>query len=176
MDAADGSIPARSVFGRGLRPRATRCTHQWETVMTQQSHIATLRRYFDGCNRPDAMLMESTLAADAVHYFTNLPPVRGGANLAQFWVGFHVAWQARWTVERAIADGDQATTEWTLSCVPPGWGKRELIRGTEWYLFQAGKIAEIRAYYVGHESHGAGKCELDGFPYAERGYALLPKS
>jgi len=139
-------------------------------------HLATIRRYFDGCNKPDAELMESTFAADVVHYFTNLPPVRGAANLAQFWVAFHAGWQAHWTVDRGIAERDQAVIEWSLRCVPPGRNKPELMRGTEWYLFKAeGKIAEIRAFYVGHETLGFGKYELDGFPYAERGYPILLK-
>ena len=147
-----------------------------ENGMTEQSHLATIRRYYDGCNRPDVELMESTFTADVVHYFTNLPPIRGAANLAKFFAAFHPEWQAHWTVDHGIVERDEAVIEWTLRCVPPGRSQPELIRGAEWYFFREGKIAEIRAYYVGHETIGFGKYELDGFPYAERGYPILRKS
>lgn len=141
-----------------------------------ESHLATIRKYFDGCSRPSIELMKSTLDTDVVHYFTNLPPVRGAEALAAFWAGFHSDWQAHWSVDHGIEAGDQAVIEWTLRCVPPGRSRPELIRGTDWHLFRDGKIAEIRGYYVGHETVGAGKCELDGFPYAERGYPILRQS
>lgn len=144
--------------------------------MKEHSHLATIRRYYEGCSRPDVELMESTFAADVVHYFTNLPPIRGATNLAKFWSAFQPEWQAHWTVDHGIAEGDEAVVEWTLRCVPPGRSQPELVRGSEWYVFREGKIAEIRAFYVGHETIGAGKCELDGFPYAERGYPILPES
>jgi ketosteroid isomerase-like protein len=141
--------------------------------MTEQSHLATIRTYYDGCNRPDLELMESTFTPDVVHYFTNLPPVQGAGTLAHFWADFNAAWQTHFTVDHGIVEKDEAVVEWTMRCVPPGQSEPELIRGAEWYQFREGKIAEIRAYYVGHESLGYGKYELDGFPYAERGYPVL---
>ena len=44
-------------------------------------------------------------------------------------------------------------------------------RGTEWYLMRDGKIAEVRAYFMAVPDASV---ELSAFPYAERGYLLLP--
>lgn len=42
-----------------------------------------------------------------------------------------------------------------------------MFRGTEWYVMQDMRIAEVRAYYQYDEVRD---CELNGFPYLERGY------
>ena len=47
--------------------------------------------------------------------------------------------------------------------------RRIATRGAEWFTFAAdGRITEIRSYYQQREQ----TTELDGFPYAERGYSL----
>jgi hypothetical protein len=53
-----------------------------------------------------------------------------------------------------------------LSCVPAGAKERVVTRGAEWFVMRDGLIAEIRSYYQQREH----TTELDGFPYAERGY------
>ena len=45
---------------------------------------------------------------------------------------------------------------------------RVATRGAEWFTGQDGLIREIRSYY----SMRPGTTELDGFPYAERGYSV----
>jgi hypothetical protein len=59
--------------------------------------------------------------------------------------------------------------EWTH------WKTRvgEFIRGAEWYEFDAeGKITSIRAYYAAPRDPTRAANELEGFPYAELGFAL----
>ena len=46
--------------------------------------------------------------------------------------------------------------------------ERVATRGTEWFTAEAGLIREIRSY---HQLRPA-TSELDGFPYAERGYSV----
>ena len=52
---------------------------------------------------------------------------------------------------------------------PLEWSVPELLCGADWYVFREGKIAELRAY----DPIGGGNHELDGYPYAERGYPVL---
>jgi hypothetical protein len=49
-----------------------------------------------------------------------------------------------------------------------------LARGAEWYEFDPGTglITEIRAYLAAPLAAGASRLELEGFPYAERGYTM----
>ncbi len=42
-----------------------------------------------------------------------------------------------------------------------------MLRGSEWYVMRAGKIAEVRAYFMSSDDTD---CELAEFPYGERGY------
>jgi hypothetical protein len=49
----------------------------------------------------------------------------------------------------------------------PSSGSRMIFRGTEWYVIRNQRIAEVRAYYQYDESRD---CQLNGFPYADRGY------
>jgi len=49
-----------------------------------------------------------------------------------------------------------------------------VLRGDEWYEFDpdTGLITEIRAYLASPPAPGASRLELEGFPYAERGYTM----
>ncbi len=144
--------------------------------MTEHPYLATIRRYYDGCNRGDIDLMISTFTPDVVHYFSDshLPPeqrgpIRGAAALAKYWA----SWQkgghsARWSVDHGIVEGNEAAIEWSVVLRGPRGGNRRLLRGTEWYVFRRGKIAEVRAYY--HYTSRTTVNELGGFPYAKRGY------
>ena len=77
---------------------------------------------------------------------------------------------ARWTVDHEVVEGTEAVIEWSVLLTGPGEEARQLLRGTEWYVFRDGKIAEIRAYY--HYTSRTPLNELGGFPYAERGYPV----
>ena len=137
-----------------------------------EGHLTTIRRYYDGCNRGDVKLMISTFAPNVVHYFTGYPPVRGAAELANHWANFQKGGRTTyWTVDHAIAEGDEAVIEWTMRSYSSGDSHPTILRGTEWYVFKDGKIAEIRAYY--HWAHGVEESELDGFPYGARRYPTL---
>ncbi len=49
-----------------------------------------------------------------------------------------------------------------------------VLRGDEWYEFDpdTGLITEIRGYLASPSAPGASRLELEGFPYAERGYTM----
>ncbi|GAA2410650.1 hypothetical protein GCM10010191_19490 [Actinomadura vinacea] len=132
----------------------------------------TLRTYFDGCNEADVDKMAACFAPDAVHYF---PPGLdgpwvGNRVIAENWRNLVLTIGSAWTIDRLIAEPEslQAVIEWTHY-------KTELdgfLRGDEWYAFssETGLITEIRAYY-GARADDRRHVELQGFPYAERGYA-----
>jgi hypothetical protein len=50
-------------------------------------------------------------------------------------------------------------------------GERRLDRGTEWFVFRDGLIAEIRAYFHGGKRNRSG--DLIGFDHAGRGHTVL---
>lgn len=139
--------------------------------MSEHPHLETIRRYYDGCNRGDIDLMKSTLVDDVVHYFVNFPSKRGADDLAGYWAEFQKhARVTRWTVDHGIAYGNEAVIEWSMETNDAGIDGRRLLRGTEWYVFRDGKIAEIRAYY--DFERGRNRSELEDFPYGARGYPL----
>ncbi len=136
----------------------------------EHPNIEIVRRYFDGCNGADGLL-EATLHPDVVHYFLppTSPPVRGAAALAGYWRALREGLNARWTIDHIVAAVDEVVSEWTIFLTWPGTERRLVFRGTEWYVFLDGRIAEVRAYY-GQDAERS--CELQGFPYAERGYPV----
>jgi len=52
---------------------------------------------------------------------------------------------------------------------PPGATRRVMTRGTEWYVMNDGRIAEVRAYFIADSEANS---ELGSFPYKARGYLL----
>jgi hypothetical protein len=136
---------------------------------------ATIRRYFDGCNAADVDLMASCFTPDAVHYFPPgmyEGPWRGARVIAEHWARLVATIGSAWTIDRLICEPDtyQAVIEWTHYKTADG----TMLRGDEWYLFDPGTglIKEIRAYYASPQAAGLSRLELEGFPYAERGYHL----
>ena len=111
------------------------------------------------------------LADDVIHYF---PPQVGGPDrgkeaLANLWIKFVTEKGLQWTIDRLVCDGHEVAIEWTHFKTRVG----EHIRGAEWYEFDsAGKITEIRAYYASPRDVNAPANELEGFPYAEKGFPL----
>jgi hypothetical protein len=108
---------------------------------------------------------------DAVHYYTRLGPHEGART-----IGKHTKWaveniDGQWHIENAIEDGEQAVIEWSMTWRDPKSGDRRLDRGTEWFRFRDGRIAEVRAYHHGDRKNRSG--DLLGFDHAGRGYTVL---
>lgn len=134
--------------------------------------LETIIRYYDGCSTGDVELMRSTLHDDVVHYFLAPNPgstaVRGAAHLARYWRKVQAMIDACWVVDHCLAGESEAVIEWTMFWHPAGVPGRVATRGAEWFTFAAdGRIIEIRSYYRQDPS----TTELDGFPYAPRGYS-----
>lgn len=133
----------------------------------------TVRLYFEACNESSREKFDRSLAEDAVQYF---PPgvgglYRGKEAIIRLWQSFVREKDSRWTIDRLVCDGKEAAVEW--SHFKPG--AAELIRGAEWYEFdESGRIREIRAYYASPRNAGAWVNELEGFPYARKGFAISP--
>jgi ketosteroid isomerase-like protein len=138
------------------------------------THRETIERYYLGCSTADVALMTSTLHPDVVHWFLapniGSAPVRGGEHLARYWRKVAGLIDARWRVDHCLDGDGEAVIEWTMTWRPGGTGDRIATRGAEWFTFAAdGRITEIRSYYQQREQ----TTELDGFPYAERGYTAV---
>lgn len=71
-----------------------------------------------------------------------------------------------WVVDHGIVDGDEAVIEWSMFW--EAGTQRVVTRGAEWFVLRGDLIAEIRSYYR-QEREDA---ELEGFPYASRGYSV----
>ena len=137
------------------------------------SHLATVSRYYDGCSTGDVDLMRSTVDDEVVHWFlapNPAPaPVRGGEHLARYWRKVHRLIGATWIVDHILDGEDEAVIEWTMFWNPGGSGPRVATRGAEWFTFAPnGRIREIRSYFRQQEDRDT---ELEGFPYADRGYS-----
>ena len=133
---------------------------------------ALISRYYDGCSAGDVDLMLGTLHPDVVHWFlapnNGSTAVAGGEHLARYWRKVTARLQARWVVDSICATPEQAVIEWTMWWLPEGATERVATRGAEWFTCEDGLIREIRSYYQMRPA----TTELDGFPYAERGYSV----
>jgi ketosteroid isomerase-like protein len=132
--------------------------------------LEVITLYYDGCSSGDVDLMLETLHPDVVHYFLapnpGSTPVAGAEHLARYWRKVARMLDARWVVEHCLAGPDEAVIEWTMYWTPPEGTGRVATRGAEWFTFAEGRIREIRSYYQQRPA----TTELDGFPYAARGY------
>jgi ketosteroid isomerase-like protein len=137
--------------------------------MEPNQNVDLVLRYFDACNTGDIDELVATLADDVVHYFLPPvhPPIRGAHHLARYWQKFRQMYLPIWRIDHAIASGNEVVSEWSCAYSLPQVGERMMFRGTEWYVIEASRITEVRAYY--HYDEGR-HCELTGFPYAERDY------
>lgn len=133
--------------------------------------LTLVQRYYDGCSTGDLELMTSTLHPEVVHFFlapnAGSTPVVGAEHLARYWrkVGRRI--EARWIVDHGIEAPGEAVIEWTMFWRPHDATARVATRGAEWFTFADGLIREIRSYYQQRPE----TTELDGFPYARRGYS-----
>ncbi len=133
-------------------------------------YIDTIQTYYAGCNTGDFALMVSTFTADVVHYFVDHGAVRGATALANYWVKVAPRTQANWQLDHALVQSPEAVIEWSMAWVPPQTGVSELLRGTEWYRFEDGLIAEIRSYHNNFYLQNPHNRALWDFDYAARGY------
>ena len=133
-------------------------------------YIETIKRYYDGCNSSDYELMMSTFTQDVVHYFVDHGAVRGAAGLANYWVKVGPRTAAHWRLDHTLVQEPEAVIEWSMRWTPAPTGTPEMLRGSEWYLFEEGKIAEIRSYHNNYFLHQAENRELWDFDYQGRGY------
>jgi hypothetical protein len=142
-----------------------------ETDVAQRMEQA-IRRYYAACNTGDVEAVAAFFAPGAVHY---VPPgyggsPRGGRAIGEVIARLVQATASRWSIDQVICDpgSNRAVTEWTVRRTGA------LARGAEWYEFDPGTglITEIRAYLASAPAAGASRLELEGFPYAERGYTM----
>ncbi|MEZ5075962.1 MAG: nuclear transport factor 2 family protein [Solirubrobacterales bacterium] len=137
------------------------------------ANLDHIRSYYAALNTGDATAVAAHFTDDATHYYTRLEPQRGAEAIGQMteWAVANIG--AQWRVENAIEAGDQAAIEWSMTWRHAESGESRLERGTEWFLFRDGKIAEIRAYYHGGPKNHQGN--LLGFDHAGRGHQTLPE-
>jgi ketosteroid isomerase-like protein len=138
------------------------------------SNVDHIRSYYEALNSGDAECVAAHFTEDATHYYTRLGPHEGAGTIGQMTDLAVKSIEAQWFVENAIEEGEQAAIEWTMTWRDPKSGERRLDRGTEWFLFRDGKIAEVRAYHHGGEKNPQG--DLLGFDHAGRGYTMLEAS
>jgi ketosteroid isomerase-like protein len=124
-----------------------------------------VRHYYEVVNTGDVDAVAACFTDDAVHYYTRMAPHRGRA------IAERAAWAvanlgAEWSMYNGIEQDGQAVIEWAMSWRDPASGERKLDRGTEWFLFRDGRIAEVRAYY-----NRSG--DLIDFDHAGRGHTVL---
>ncbi len=138
-----------------------------------REHMETaVRRYFDACNAVDRDLFARVLAEDVVHYLAvgMGGPVVGIDPVVERWGAGVAANSSSWAVDGVFADEHTRTVvcEWTS--FKPGLGT--VLRGVEVYRFNdAGLIDEVRIYYASRRDEAFPANELEGYPYAERGFA-----
>jgi hypothetical protein len=167
---ADDSGFRRSSFGRLGGGHVSTSD---ETDAAQRMEQA-IRRYFAACNTGDVEAVAAFFTPGAVHYFP--PgyggPARGGRAIGELIARLVQATASRWSIDQVACDpgSNRAVIEWTVRRT----GVLALARGTEWYEFDPGPglITEVRAYLASPPAAGASRLELEGFPYAERGYTI----
>jgi ketosteroid isomerase-like protein len=130
-----------------------------------------IRSYYDALNTGDTDLVASHFTEDATHYYTRLGPHKGAQTIGEHTRMAVEQIGGQWTLEQGIEDGDRAVIEWSMTWSDPKSGAPRLDRGTEWFEFREGRIAEVRAYHHGGPKNPSG--DLLGFDHAGRGYTTL---
>jgi hypothetical protein len=126
--------------------------------------------YIAACNTGNAEAIAAFFAPGAVHYFPPSygGPFRGPQAIGEVFARLVQASASCWSIDQILLDpgGNQAVAEWTVQRTGL------TLRGAEWYEFDpaTGLITEIRAYLASPPASGASRLELEGFPYADRGY------
>jgi len=137
------------------------------------SRVDHIRSYYEALNSGDADAVAAHFTDDATHYYTRLGPHEGAETIGQMTDLAVKSIEAQWFVENALegGDGDEAVIEWTMTWRDPKSGEKRLDRGTEWFVFRDGLIAEVRAYHHGGPKNPSG--DLLGFDHEGRGYTML---
>jgi ketosteroid isomerase-like protein len=130
-----------------------------------------VRSYYEALNTGDAQRVAEHFTEDAVHYYTRLGPHKGARTIGEVTRLTVEQIEGRWTIEDAVDDGDRVVIEWTMTWRDPHSGELRIDRGTEWFEFRDGKIAEVRAYHHSNEKNRSG--DLLGFDHAGRGHTTL---
>ena len=136
----------------------------------EHPYIRVIETYYDGCNTADVAKMVATFTTDVVHYFVDHAPVSGAEGLANYWAKGGPRTAANWAVDHWLVDEPEAVIEWSMRWQPPGADSSEVLRGTEWFRFREGRIAEIRSYHNNVHLQSPANRALHGFDYAGRGY------
>jgi ketosteroid isomerase-like protein len=137
-------------------------------MATPLEHV---RSYYEALNTGDADAVARHFTEDATHYYTRLGPHEGGRTIADYAALAVNTIEGRWSIEDAITDGERVVIEWTMTWRHPESGEQRLDRGTEWFEFRDGLIAEVRAYHHGGRKNPSG--DLLGFDHAGRGHTTL---
>ena len=140
--------------------------------MDEHRFISTIKKYYRGCNLRDFDMMTATFSDDVVHYFVDHAPVVGAEKLANYWCKVGPITQASWHVDHAIVQEPEAVIEWSMPWTPASEEKSEILRGTEWFVFQDEKISEIRSYHCNFYLNDRSNNCLHGFDYDQRGYTV----
>ena len=135
-------------------------------------YIETIKTYYQGCNTADIGLLKSTFTDDVVHYFVDHSAVRGAQALANYWAKVQPKTQANWQLDHALVQDDEVVIEWSMQWQPPADVAPQVLRGSEWYIFRAGKIAEIRSYHNNFYLQDPANRALHDFDYVGRGYRV----
>jgi ketosteroid isomerase-like protein len=130
-----------------------------------------IHSYYEALNTGDPERIASHFTPDAIHYYTRMAPHQGAQAIGEHTRTAVERLGGRWYVENGIEEGDQACIEWTMTWHDPRSGEPRLDRGTEWFRFRDGRIAEVRAYFHSNQKNRSG--DLMGFDHAGRGYTVL---
>jgi ketosteroid isomerase-like protein len=130
-----------------------------------------VRSYYEALNSGDPERVAGHFVDDAVHYYTRLGPHDGARTIGDHTKLAVERLGGRWFIEDAVDDGERVVIEWTMTWRDPRSGEPRLDRGTEWFEFRDGRIAEVRAYHHSDEKNRSG--DLVGFDHAGRGYTTL---
>ena len=133
--------------------------------------IDHVRGYYEALNTGDPDRVAAFFTEDATHYYTRLGPHVGARAIAENAKLGVEQIDGQWHMYNGIEEGDQAVIEWAMTWRDPETGERRLDRGTEWFLFRDGLIAEVRAYFHGGRRNRSG--DLIGFDHAGRGHTVL---
>jgi hypothetical protein len=76
-------------------------------------------------------------------------------------------------LDHAVVQEPEAVIEWSMRWVPGKTSETEILRGSEWYLFENNKIAEIRSYHNNFFLHNERNRELWDFDYKNRSYRVV---
>lgn len=122
-----------------------------------------IESYFAACSRGNAEAIASHFHDAAVVYDTNHTPVRGAEQIGRFYAGMARRWGgAVWHVDTFVTDpSGAAASEWTMEVT----NDAVLIRGSEHYEIQSGRISQIRQYWTFNPDGPA--TALQDFPYPE---------